>query len=186
MRSGHHRGVKRECIRSDSNQMNRRSRCALLIDPVAPREALHSRRGWLPGSTGTAPSVARESSGRYALGVTDEQLANQKELILRRISELEHSFEYLGEETKAIEPSVSLGRLTRMEAINDKGVNEHVLAQNRRSLEQLRNALDRVSEGTYGMCIRCGQEIPITRLELVPQALICVPCSERPTKKRTH
>lgn len=116
--------------------------------------------------------------------MTEEQLAKQKDIIVSRIAEIEGSFEYLGEETKAIEPSVSLGRLTRMEALNDKGVNEHVLAQNRRTLEQLHNALDRIAKGTYGVCIKCGRDIPIARLELVPQALICVPCSEKSTRAR--
>ena len=86
---------------------------------------------------------------------------------------------YLEEETKAVEPSVSLGRLTRMEALNDKGVNEHVLEQNRRTLEKLTNALRRMGTGEYGTCIRCGGEIPIERLRLVPEALVCVPCAER-------
>jgi len=116
--------------------------------------------------------------------MTEEQLAAQKELILSRIAELEGSFDYLGEETKAIEPSVSLGRLTRMEALNDKGVNEHVLAQNRQTLDRLHNALDRIDRGTYGVCTRCAKEIPMERLELVPEALICVPCAEKKSAGR--
>jgi DnaK suppressor protein len=115
--------------------------------------------------------------------MTEQQRADQKRLILARIAELEGSFEYLGEETKAVEPSVSLGRLTRMEALNDKGVNEHVLAQNRQTLDRLHNALDRIDRGTYGVCARCGEEIPLARLQLVPEALICVPCSEKKQRR---
>ncbi len=111
--------------------------------------------------------------------MTKQELEEQKALILKKIEEITASFPYLEEETQAIEPSVSLGRLTRMEALSEKGVNEYVLSQNRKSLEKLNNALQRIEKGTYGTCIRCGNEIPKGRLELVPEALICVPCQEK-------
>ncbi len=111
--------------------------------------------------------------------MTEVELKAQKKLIGERITEIEASFDYLQEETKVIAPSVSLGRLTRMEALNDKGVNEHVLAQSRQTLERLKNALTRIDDGKYGLCVRCGKEIPIERLRYVPEALICVPCSEK-------
>jgi DnaK suppressor protein len=116
--------------------------------------------------------------------MTDQELQDQKALIEARIAEIESSFDYLAEETKAIEPSVSLGRLTRMEALNDKGVNEHVLAQSRQTLERLKNALTRIDKGTYGVCVRCGTEIPLHRLQHVPEALVCVPCSEKKAPRR--
>ncbi len=113
----------------------------------------------------------------YYEGMIEKELQEIEKLIRERIREMETSLAYLKEETKAIEPSVSLGRLTRMEAISEKGVNEYVLAGNKLTLEKLNNALDRITKGIYGRCIRCGGEIPIGRLRLVPEALVCVPCS---------
>ena len=111
--------------------------------------------------------------------MTKQELSAQEQLIRDRIAEIEESLPYLNEETKAVEPSVSLGRLTRMEALNDKGVNEHVLAQAKKTLERLNNALLRIEKGTYGNCVRCGREIPLPRLQEVPEALLCVPCAEK-------
>jgi DnaK suppressor protein len=111
--------------------------------------------------------------------MTKQELSAQEQLIRDRIAEIEESLPYLNEETKAVEPSVSLGRLTRMEALNDKGVNEHVLAQAKKTLERLNNALARIEKGTYGKCVRCGREIPLPRLQEVPEALLCVPCAEK-------
>ena len=108
--------------------------------------------------------------------MTNKEVHELKDIILTKIKKIEDSFPYLTEETKAIEPSVSLGRLTRMEAINEKGINEYVLAQNRQSLQKLNNALDRMEKGTYGMCMKCKQEIPIGRLQLIPEAVVCVAC----------
>lgn len=111
--------------------------------------------------------------------MTDEELQELKDIILAKVKQIEDSFPYLAEETKAIEPSVSLGRLTRMEAISEKGVNEYVLAQSKQTLQRLNNALDRMEKGTYGQCMKCKREIPIGRLRLVPEAVVCVACSSR-------
>ncbi|GGR99482.1 hypothetical protein GCM10010169_50140 [Micromonospora fulviviridis] len=40
-------------------------------------------------------------------------------------------------------------------------------------------ALRRMSEGSYGVCESCGQDIPSARLEILPSARFCVPCQER-------
>lgn len=53
-----------------------------------------------------------------------------------------------------------------------------LLAATRRSLAQITGALRRIAEGTYGRCARCGNPIPIERLEALPRAQFCVPCQE--------
>ena len=39
-------------------------------------------------------------------------------------------------------------------------------------------ALERVESGTIGKCEKCGQEIPIERLEALPTASLCVGCKQ--------
>lgn len=111
--------------------------------------------------------------------MTVQELDELKQLILERIYELESSLDYLVDETQVIAPSISLGRLTRMDAIGTKAVNEHVLSMNRTELVRLQNAMSRIEKGTYGICIQCGKEIPLGRLRHIPQALMCVPCAEK-------
>lgn len=38
-------------------------------------------------------------------------------------------------------------------------------------------ALDRVAEGTYGICVRCGEEIGGERLDVVPFTPFCRDCA---------
>lgn len=45
------------------------------------------------------------------------------------------------------------------------------------TVRDIDSALIRLDEGTYGMCSSCGTPIPAARLELVPWAALCVPCS---------
>ena len=43
-------------------------------------------------------------------------------------------------------------------------------------IEQIKHALHKIDEGTYGKCTRCGQQIPQERLEVVPNATTCTGC----------
>ena len=107
-----------------------------------------------------------------------------KQVILKRIEELQSSLESLEDASKAVQPSISIGRLTRMDAIGSQKVNEHILSQNRTAMLTLENALNRIEKGTYGQCVRCAKEIPIGRLRHVPEALMCVPCAEDHSRRR--
>lgn len=43
----------------------------------------------------------------------------------------------------------------------------------------LDEALHRISEGTYGLCVDCQRPISPRRLEAVPEAARCAPCQEK-------
>ena len=109
--------------------------------------------------------------------MTEKELNYTKEKILSIVDELTDSIIYLKEASKPIEPSCALGRLTRMEAIGEKGVNEAILSKSKARLIRLENALKRIDAGTYGICVKCKKEINRGRLEAVPEALLCVNCA---------
>lgn len=46
------------------------------------------------------------------------------------------------------------------------------------SLHEIESALERWDAGTYGICVKCGKQIPHGRLEARPFAQECVPCAE--------
>lgn len=48
----------------------------------------------------------------------------------------------------------------------------------RANLEEVRAAIVRVENGTYGVCERCGADIPLERLEAIPTTSLCVQCKE--------
>lgn len=62
------------------------------------------------------------------------------------------------------------------QALNDRETTDllvHLLDQNR---EQVERALERLREGTYGICEGCGRRIPEARLQYQPAATRCVEC----------
>ena len=53
-----------------------------------------------------------------------------------------------------------------------------LLAQARERLSDLDQAVERLDHDGYGWCERCGQAIPVERLEVRPAATTCVHCAE--------
>lgn len=49
----------------------------------------------------------------------------------------------------------------------------------REQLRRVEQALERMEQQTYGLCSRCGEEIPFARLRVQPAAFCCVPCQTR-------
>lgn len=49
---------------------------------------------------------------------------------------------------------------------------------------QVLDALKRLQGGSYGMCEECAQPIGIARLEIVPEATLCVHCQMHREKKK--
>ncbi len=54
--------------------------------------------------------------------------------------------------------------------------NVALLSTLKRRLESVRAALRAMEHGTYGVCERCGAEIPLERLEIYPDTSLCVKC----------
>lgn len=49
----------------------------------------------------------------------------------------------------------------------------------RASLEEIESALRRIDDGEYGVCKRCGHDIPVARLRAVPMADLCIECKQQ-------
>lgn len=43
-------------------------------------------------------------------------------------------------------------------------------------LSDIDAALARIAKGTYGVCAKCGKDIPAARLEFRPSSIYCVDC----------
>ncbi|MBF0512168.1 MAG: TraR/DksA family transcriptional regulator [Candidatus Omnitrophica bacterium] len=58
-------------------------------------------------------------------------------------------------------------------------------ANDRELLFQVEEALSRIQEGDYGICVSCKKPIPATRLKALPHTQNCMKCQElRETKRR--
>lgn len=61
----------------------------------------------------------------------------------------------------------------------ERGEAEVLAVQLRESLEDVEAAIERLTNGTYGICERCGEPITPPRLEAKPAARRCIACASR-------
>ena len=108
-----------------------------------------------------------------------QDLNMAKESIEKSIKETKKDISNLKELTKPISPENAIGRVSRMDAINNKSVNEAALRSAINKLNLLDSALQRINNKDFGLCIRCKNEIPIQRILLMPQSNRCVHCASK-------
>lgn len=58
----------------------------------------------------------------------------------------------------------------------------HMASREGKYLYYIEEALDRVRNGTFGVCKKCGKLIPKARLEAVPTAKMCIECKSAQEK----
>lgn len=98
--------------------------------------------------------------------------------ILESIAETEQRIIDLEKITAPVAPDKSLGRITRLDMMSDKAINDDALDQARETLHRLELSLTKVHEPAFGLCIACGEFIPIERIMLLPQSTRCVDCAK--------
>ncbi|MEO9869235.1 TraR/DksA C4-type zinc finger protein [Ekhidna sp.] len=81
------------------------------------------------------------------------------------------------EQSKPVSLDSSIGRISRMDAINNKSITESALRQAEGKLSKLHQAFDNIDKPDFGKCIRCNQTIPIGRILLMPESNKCVNCA---------
>ena len=52
-------------------------------------------------------------------------------------------------------------------------------SQNRNRLHMIQHALERINDGSFGICVDCGGSIRLKRLQALPWASLCIPCQEQ-------
>ncbi len=109
--------------------------------------------------------------------MTSHELAQIRERAQRKLADLQERIAEYRELTKPIPPSEAIGRVSRMDAINNRSVNEAALRQLEEEHSQLEKAMERMRDEKYGKCLRCGDDIPVGRLMLMPGASRCVRCA---------
>jgi DnaK suppressor protein len=100
-----------------------------------------------------------------------------KQKILEEISKTEKLIVEYKEMTRPVAPDDAIGRISRMDAINNKSVTEASLRQAEEKLLNLKRVLSLVGTSDFGICIKCGKPIPAGRILYRPESLTCVNCA---------
>jgi len=109
--------------------------------------------------------------------------SSEKKALIAKIKEkialAEKEIEHLEDATQPISPENSIGRISRMDAINNKSVAEAALRSSKKKLNKLRLALTKIDDPGFGICKMCNRPIPAPRLMFMPESTRCVNCADR-------
>ena len=106
------------------------------------------------------------------------QLETIKEKLLSEITSTQKKLNEYTELCKPIAPENSIGRISRMDAINNKSVVEAALREAKNKMQQLQIMQKRITEPDFDVCVKCKKEIPFGRLMIRPHSKFCVNCAQ--------
>ena len=110
--------------------------------------------------------------------MNQKQRKEVEAIIQEEIEKTESAITDLKEMTQPIAPENAIGRISRMDAINNKSVAEAALRKAEEKLNGLHLVLDKIDQPDFGECAKCKQPIPIGRIMLMPQSRHCVKCAQ--------
>lgn len=93
------------------------------------------------------------------------------------LERLEHTIAMYKNLTNPIAPDNAIGRVSRMDAINNKSVNDAALREAEQRQKKLQLVLEKVDGPNFGLCRKCSQPIPEGRLMIRPESMLCVQCA---------
>ena len=67
----------------------------------------------------------------------------------------------------------------RATAESDRAFTLRIRDRERRLIRKIQAALQRIEDGTYGICEECGEDISIPRLKARPVTRLCINCKAR-------
>jgi DnaK suppressor protein len=111
--------------------------------------------------------------------MTNEDREKLRETMRVKVAGLREELIELKEMTRPEAPDCAVGRVSRMDAINNRSVNEAAMRKKQLKLVKLEQALEKIDSPEFGKCARCGGEIPWGRIAIMPESTLCVRCASR-------
>ncbi|MBR1920283.1 MAG: TraR/DksA family transcriptional regulator [Spirochaetales bacterium] len=92
----------------------------------------------------------------------------------------------LHRDAKRFKTECATGSGDSVDLASDESAFKKMEAANRldaKRLTAVENALKRISENRYGICLKCGKKIPESRLRAMPSAVLCIDCKTKDERR---
>ncbi len=100
--------------------------------------------------------------------------ADARKRLEAKLAELESRQELIERDLSETPDADSSERAVQMEDDEALEAQGALVAQ---EIASIRRALDRIEDGSYGSCVKCGADISDGRLEARPEAALCIKCA---------
>jgi DnaK suppressor protein len=110
-----------------------------------------------------------------------KELEEIKERLLQLKRQLGISLKSVSNDVKTSEESKGYSQHQADEGTDDFGqtISIEVSSKEQGMVRQIDRALEKIEEGTYGVCDVTGEEIPLKRLDAIPYATMTVSAQEK-------
>ena len=110
--------------------------------------------------------------------VTEEEIAKFRAALLDLRKDLRAFESRTREGAKPVDLEQPIGRLTRMDAIQQQKLTQATRHRNAVRMQQVDAALARIKAGRFGECVSCEEPIDDERLQARPETPLCLDCQE--------
>jgi len=109
--------------------------------------------------------------------LTANQVRELALLLTQKRTELRSTLEHNRESADPVTlDQQSVGRVSRMDAIQQQQMSVANREQAALLLKAIASALRRIDAHEYGYCLHCGEPVGFARLQVQPQAPLCLAC----------
>ena len=112
-----------------------------------------------------------------------KDLKKFKEILLKRKQEIIDSADTTKEEGMGFDPDDLPDEVDLASTEAGQSLNLRLRDRERVLLKKINEALQKIEDETYGICIECGEDISVERLTARPVADFCVRCKEEQEKR---
>ena len=112
--------------------------------------------------------------------VLDLDLDDVRRRLEQERAQLRASSEESRDQRHAVElDQPSVGRLSRMDALQGQAMAQATEERRQIRLDAIEAALERLDDGSFGICVGCGEPIAPKRLTLDLTVPTCISCAEK-------
>ncbi len=115
--------------------------------------------------------------------ITPEEIEILHKDLIALGRELRQMLEDSSEGAKIVDLDTPIGRLTRMDALQQQSMTKATRQSIELRLKQVEAALLRYAQGDYGFCLACGESVGLARLKVKPEAHLCIACQNQLEKR---
>ena len=109
--------------------------------------------------------------------LSDSQILELRNELERALSKIEKSLTVSDEAVKTVElDQTAVGRLSRMDSLQSQGMAKGLRERETVRLALIKDALKRLDEGSFGLCVTCGAAVAFERLMVFPESPTCAGC----------
>jgi YteA family regulatory protein len=109
-----------------------------------------------------------------------------RDLLLKMLDGVDNTIEMMKSNREAEQDNYTAGELSNYDnhpadlgtELFQLELNNALKVHEESILSDIKDALDRIDKGIYGVCAGCGKDIPAERLEVHPYAKMCITCQE--------